>query len=59
MDELVSGGRHVSGDSGGLAALTPNAVRLSPVMARMAEEPAPAATAIPMAPIKQAIAACQ
>ncbi len=45
--------------SGGLAALTPNAVSESPAMARKAEEPARAATAIPMAPMRQASAACQ
>jgi hypothetical protein len=42
-----------------LAALTPNAVSESPVMARIAEEPARAATAIPAAAMRQAMAACQ
>src|ERR1700721_805287 len=49
-------GRH---QSGGFAALTPNAVSESPATARKAEDPARAATAIPAAPIRQAVAACQ
>src|SRR5260370_20243413 len=49
-------GRH---QSGGLAALTPNAVSERPAMARKADEPARAAKAIPAAPTRHAIAACQ
>src|SRR3984885_5675186 len=49
-------GRH---QSGGFAALTPNAVSESPATARKAEDPPRAATAIPAAPIRQAVAACQ
>ncbi len=45
--------------SGGFAALTPNAVSESPAIATTADEPREPATAIPSAAIRHAIAACQ